>query len=75
VTPVLGLLVVVGVEVEVMEDDSVGGSQVDAKSSGLGGEDEDEDAVVRVVLVNQNLTFLYWGGPVQSKVFVTPVKK
>jgi hypothetical protein len=72
VTPVLGLLVVVGVEVEVMEDDCVGGCQVDAKSSGLGGEDEDEDAVVGVVLVNQNLTFLYWGGPVQSEVLVTP---
>jgi hypothetical protein len=73
VTPVLRLLVVVGVEVEVMEDDCVGGSQVDAKPSGLGGEDEDEDAVVGVVLVNQNLTFLYWGGPVQSEIPVTPI--
>ena len=71
-TPVLGLLVVVGVEIEVVEDDCVGSSQVDAKPSGLGGEDEDEDGVVSVVLVNQNLTFLYWGGPVQSEVLVTP---
>ena len=52
---VLGLLVVVRVEVEVVENDGVGGRQVDAEAAGFGRQDEDEDAVVVVELVDQNL--------------------
>ncbi len=55
-TPVFGLLVVVGVEVEVVKDDGVGGGQVDAQSSGFGRKNEDENTIVGVVLVDQNLT-------------------
>ena len=52
---VLGLLVVVRVEVEVVENDGVGGRQVDAETAGFGRQDEDKDAVVVVELVDQNL--------------------
>ena len=58
VTPVFGLLVVVGVEVEVVEDDGVGGSEVDAQAAGLGRQDENEDVGVFVELVDQRLTLL-----------------
>jgi len=56
VTSVFGLLVVVGVEVEVVEDNGVGGGQVDAQPSGFGRKNEDENTIVGVVLVDQNLT-------------------
>ena len=52
---VFGLLVVVRVEVEVVENDGVGGRQVDAETAGFGRQDEDKDAVVVVELVDQNL--------------------
>ena len=52
---VLCLLVVVGVEVDVVEDDGVGRGQVDAQPARLGRQDEEEDAVVRVELVYQVL--------------------
>ena len=53
--PVLGLLVVVGVEVHVVEDDGVGGGQVDAQAARAGAQDEHEDGGVVVVLVDQLL--------------------
>ena len=52
---VLCLLVVVGVEVDVVEDDGVGRGQVDAQPARLGRQDEEKDAVVRVELVYQVL--------------------
>ena len=54
-TPVLCLLVIVGVEVDVMQDDGVGGCQVDAKAPGTCGQEEDEDVWVFIELVNQSL--------------------
>ena len=53
--PVLCLLVVVGVEVDVVEDDGVGGRQVDAQPARLRRQDEEENTVVRVELVYQVL--------------------
>ena len=53
--PVLGLLVVVGVEVDVVEDDGVGRRQVDAQPARLGRQDEQENTGVRVELVYQVL--------------------
>ena len=55
-TPVLGLLVVVGVEVDVMQDDGVGGSQIDAQSPSACGQQEDEDVRLFVEPVNQTLS-------------------
>ena len=55
-TPVLGLLVVVGVEVDVMQDDGVGGSQIDAQSPSAGGQQEDENVRLFVEPVNQTLS-------------------
>jgi hypothetical protein len=56
VASVLGLLVVVRVEVEVVENDSVGRRQVDAEAAGFRRQDEDENAFVVVVLVDQDLS-------------------
>ena len=53
--PVLGLLVVVGVEVDVVEDDGVGGGEVDAQPARLRRQDEQENTAVRVELVYQVL--------------------
>ncbi len=53
---VLGLLVVVRVEVEVVENDSVGRRQVDAEATGFRRQDEDENAFIVVVLVDQDLS-------------------
>ena len=44
--PVFGLLIVVGVEVDIVEYDSVGSNQVDAQTACLGGQQEDEDTRV-----------------------------
>ena len=55
-TPVLGLLVVVRVEVDVVDDDDVGGRQVDAEAAGSRRQQEDEDLLVPVELVNQLLS-------------------
>jgi hypothetical protein len=55
VTAVLGLLVIVGVEVDVVDDDDVGGGQVDAQAPSARGQQEDEDGGVFVELVNQAL--------------------
>ena len=53
VTPVLCLLVVVRVEVNVVQDDGVGSSQVDAQPPGPRGQQEHKDVRVGVELVNQ----------------------
>ena len=55
VAPVLCLLVVVGVEVDVVEDDGVGGGEVDAQPARLRRQDEVENTAVRVELVYQVL--------------------
>ena len=60
--PVLGLLVVVGVEVDVVEDDGVGGRQVDAQPARLGRQDEQENTGVCVELVYQVLPANYRRG-------------
>ena len=54
--PVLRLLVVVGVEVDVVEDDGVGRGQVDAQPARLGRQDEEENTVVGVETVYQVLS-------------------
>ena len=54
--PVLGLLVVVGIEVDVVEDNHVGRRQVDAQPARLGRKQEDEEAVVLVEAVDQVLS-------------------
>ena len=66
--PVLGLLVVVRVKVEVVEDDGVGRGQVDAQTARPGGQDEDEDLGVFVEVVDQELSFLNRCLAVQSQV-------
>ena len=53
--PVLCLLVVVGVEVDVVEDDGVGRRQVDAQPARLRRQNEQENTAVRVELVYQVL--------------------
>ena len=68
VTPVLCLLVIVRIEVQIMEDDCVGGCQVDTQTSSPGGEDEDEDVRILVEIIYQILSFLYWGLTIQSQV-------
>lgn len=54
VTSVLCLLVVVRIAVDVMQDDHVGGGQVDAEPSSSSGQQEHEDVLVRVELVDQD---------------------
>ena len=66
--PVLGLLVVVRVKVEVVEDDGVGRGQVDTEPASPGGQDEDEDLGVFVEVVDQELSFLNRCLAVQSQV-------
>ena len=66
--PVLGLLVVVRVKVEVVEDDGVGRGQVDAEPARPGGQDEDEDLGVFVEVVDQELSLLNRCLAVQSQV-------
>ncbi len=56
VAAVLGLLVVVRVEVDVMQDDDVGGGEVDAQPPGPGGQQEHVDLFVIVELVYQLLS-------------------
>ena len=53
---VFRLLVVVGVEVDVVEDDGVGRRQVDAQPARLGRQDEEENTVVGVETVYQVLS-------------------
>ena len=60
VAPVLGLLVVVGVEVDVVKDDGVGGGEVDAQPARLRRQDEQENTAVRVELVYQVLPANAW---------------
>jgi hypothetical protein len=55
VTPVLGLFVVVRIEVEVMQDDSVRSSKVDPQASRLGRQNEDKNTAIVVELVDQTL--------------------
>ena len=56
VAAVFRLLVVVGVEVDVVEDDGVGRGQVDAQPARLGRQDEEENTVVGVETVYQVLS-------------------
>ena len=58
VASILGLLVIVRVEVEVVENDRVGGREVDSEAAGFGGQDEDEVLVVVVKGVDQGLSAL-----------------
>ena len=55
VTAILSLFVVVGVEVDVVEDDHVGRGEVDAQTTCPSANQEDEDLGVLVVLVYQFL--------------------
>ena len=56
VTTIFGLFVVVRVEVDIMENDYIGSSEVDAETSSSRREEEDKDVAVRVVRVNQILS-------------------
>jgi len=53
---VFGLFVVVRVEVDVVQNDDVCSTQVDAKTTGLCRQQEDEDRRVGVVLINHLLS-------------------
>ena len=48
-TPVLGLAVVLGVEVEVVHDAGVGLREVDPQPARLGGQQEHRDGLISVV--------------------------
>lgn len=70
-TPVLCLLVIVRIKVQIVKDDSVGGSQVYAKTTGSGGQDEDEDVGILVEVVYQILSLLDRSLAVQTEISVT----
>lgn len=55
VASIFGLFVIVWVEVNIMQDDCVGSSQIDAESSCLCREQEHKDFMVLVKTVNQLL--------------------
>ena len=67
-TPVLRLLVVVRIEVEVVEDHGVGGSQVDAEAACSGGQYEDKNVLLLVELINKELPLLDWRLPIKTEV-------
>lgn len=68
--PVLGLFVIVGVEVDVVDNDSVGRRQVDAESSGSGRQQKNEYAAVLHVLVDEFLALAHGSAAVHPQVFV-----
>ena len=53
---IFGLFVVVRVEVDIVQNDNIGSSEVDAETSSSRREKEDEDVAVRVVRVDQILS-------------------
>ena len=69
-TSVLCLLVIVWIEVEVMKDHGVGRCQVDAKTPGSGGQDEDENVRILVKVVYQILSLLHRGLTIKTKISV-----
>ncbi len=54
--PVLGLLIIVGIEIEVVEDDGVGSSEVNSQAASFGREDKHEIVIVIVVGVDECLS-------------------
>ena len=57
-TPVLSLLVIVWVEVQIMQYDSVGSCQIDTKTPSSGGQDEDKYVRILVEVIYQELSLL-----------------
>lgn len=53
--PVLGLLVIVGVKVDVVQDDHIGSGKVNSQTTGSSGQQEQEYAGVTVISVNHDL--------------------
>ena len=56
VASIFGLFVVVRVEVDIVQNDNIGSSEVDTETSSSRREEEDKDVAVRVVRVNQILS-------------------
>jgi len=65
-TPILGLLIVVRIEVDIVNDACVGGRQVDAHATGFGGEQKHENAVVVIEVGDQVLADIYGCRSVQA---------
>ena len=68
-----GLLVHRGVPVAVVEDDCVGGGEVDAEAPGPGAEQEDEDVLPGLEVSHHVSSLMDLTAPIQPHVAVLPV--
>lgn len=67
---VLGLEILMGVPVGVVDDDRVGDLEIQTETAGSGGEDKDEEIGLRVEAFQQLRSIVGFGAAVETKVLV-----
>lgn len=70
-TSILALLIHGWIPVEIIKDDRVGPSEVDAQASGSTREDESQDTRVIIKAIGEDLTLLDFSGSIQTKILMS----